>query len=150
MVAQRKRRWFWGLGLLALFGLTACGPITASTKLGAASEAIQAAQAKDVQAWKWACFDYYAALLYMKKAREEQGFSDFEAAADFAAKAVKHAKEATKLARIRRNSGYRLPTCAQQWEMATRAKYKTFYKKGVRLRDKIGWHNRIDEIQKKR
>ena len=149
MVEHMKRRWLWGITLLALLALAACGPISASTQIGAASEAIRAAQAKDVQAWKWACYNYYAALLYMKKAREEQGFSDFEAAAEFAKKAVKHAREATKLSRVRRNSGYSLPTCTQQWSMAKRSQYKSFFQKGERLRDKLGWNNRIEEIQKK-
>ena len=149
MLEHMNRLWLGGVALLALLALAACGPISASTKIGAAQESIRAAQAKDVQAWKWACYDYYAALMYMKKAREEQGFSDFEAAGNFAAKANKHAQKATKLSRIRRNSNYTLPTCSRQWSMAKSSKYKSFFKKGVRLRDKVGWNNRIEEVQKK-
>lgn len=112
-------------------------------------EALKAAEANDVEAWKWACFDYYAAVMYLKKAREEASFADFEMAADLAAKAAKHAKEATKLARIRRAQGYSLPTCDRAWAMSQKQAHQPFFRKGVPLRDKDPWSSRIEEIHKK-
>lgn len=149
MMVKQKQGWLW-VGLLCVVcSVMACGPIQSSTQIGDAMEAIKAAEAKDVEAWKWACFDYYAATLYLKKAREEAGFADFEAAATLAAKAARHAKEATKLARIRQAQGYRLPTCDSPWAMAQQARHQAFFRKGVLLRDKDSWSSRIEEIHKK-
>lgn len=135
--------------MLFLLSTLSCGPVQSNTKIGEATDALKAAQAKDVEAWKWSCFEYYAALLYLKKAREEAGFADFEAAANLAAKAAKLAKQATKNARVRRASGWGLPKCARQWTMAQRKKHKRFFKKGVSLRDKGAWSSRLEEIHKK-
>lgn len=43
-------------------------------------------------------FEYYSALEYLHKAREEVGYSDYEAAVDFARAARKHAWEARDIA----------------------------------------------------
>ncbi|TNE52084.1 MAG: hypothetical protein EP343_01415 [Deltaproteobacteria bacterium] len=149
MMAHTNRRWLWLWSFLFLVVTMSCGPVSSNTKIGEATDALKAAEAKDVEAWKWSCFEYYAALLYLKKAREEKGFADFEAAANLAAKAAKYAKLATKNARVRRARGWSLPKCAQQWTMAQRKKHKRFFKKGVSLRDKTPWSSRLEEIHKK-
>lgn len=149
MIARWKREWLWVLGVVVGCWGMACGPIQSSTKIGEAQSALTAAQAKDLKAWKWSCFEYYAALLYLKKAREEAAYADFEAAADFAAKATKYAKEAMQQARARRNSNYKLPTCARQRAMALRKPYRPLFKKARRLRDKEPWSYRLEEIHKK-
>lgn len=46
-------------------------------------------------------YEYYSALEYLRKAREEVGYSDYEAAVDFARKARKHAWEARDISMAR-------------------------------------------------
>ncbi len=43
-------------------------------------------------------YEYYSALEYLRKAREEVGFSDYEAAVEFAREARKFAKKARDIA----------------------------------------------------
>lgn len=82
--------------LLALPGvlcaLTACGPIQSTAYLLDADVALQAAATARAQ--QYAPYEYTAASLYLTKAREEAGYSDFEVAVDFAKKASKFANEA--------------------------------------------------------
>lgn len=53
---------------------------------------LQAARTADAS--KLAPFEFTAAEAYLHKAREEQGYADFEVSIDFAQKALKFAKEA--------------------------------------------------------
>ncbi len=85
--------------LLATFFLTACGPVQYTAKVLDATAAIESAHM--AKAWKLACFEYYASVRYLKKAMEEAGYSDFEAAALFAEKSWKYATLAQKLSRQR-------------------------------------------------
>ena len=43
-------------------------------------------------------YEYYSALEYLRKAREEVGFSDYEAAVDFAREARSFARKARDIA----------------------------------------------------
>ena len=76
---------------LSLFVLSqlGCGPITASTKIDEAKS--QVIKAASMGAPKYAPFEYQGALLYLEKAREEEGYAYYQ-------DAVKLAKEAFQLA----------------------------------------------------
>jgi hypothetical protein len=82
------------LGSLLVFalGLFGCGPVQSTAYLLDAEVQIEAA--RTAQADKYAPYEWTAANLYIHKAREEVGFSDFEVAVDFAQKASKYANEA--------------------------------------------------------
>lgn len=72
--------------------LTACGPVQSSAFLVDADVALEAA--RTARAEKYAPYEYTSAQLYLVKAREEVGYSDYEVAVDFARKASKFANEA--------------------------------------------------------
>jgi hypothetical protein len=83
------------LVLLAL-ALSSCGPIQSTAYLLDADVQIQAA--KTAGADKYAPYEWTAANLYLRKAREEVGYADFEVAVDFAQKASKYANDARERA----------------------------------------------------
>lgn len=87
------------IGIVSLSIATGCGPISYTAKVLDATAAIEVAHGS--KAWKLACFEYYSSIRYMKKAMEEAGFSDFEAAAILADKSWKYAKLARRLTRQR-------------------------------------------------
>ena len=76
--------------------VTGCGPVQSTAYLLDAEVAIQSA--KTAGADKYAPYEYTSATLYIHKAREEVGYSDFEVAVDFAQKAAKYANEAREKA----------------------------------------------------
>lgn len=79
--------------LLAAAGcLTACGPIQSTAFLLDADVQLEAARTAGAE--KYSPYEWTAAKLYLHKAREEVGYSDFEAAVDFAQKASKYANDA--------------------------------------------------------
>jgi hypothetical protein len=84
----------------SVFLLWGCGPVQYAATIMEASEAAENAKAS--KAWEWACYEYYAAETYMRKAVEEAGHSDFEAATLFASRAAKLAKAAKQLSEIRK------------------------------------------------
>src|SRR5689334_22505710 len=71
---------------------TGCGPVQSTAYLLDADINLQAA--KTAGAEKYAPYEWTAATLYLMKAREEVGTSDYEAAVSFAQKASKFANEA--------------------------------------------------------
>ncbi|MSP73757.1 MAG: hypothetical protein EXR76_16620 [Myxococcales bacterium] len=71
-------------------GLAACGPISSTLVLNDTATAIEGAGA--VGAEKWARFEYVSAVEYYRKAREEEAYSDFQAALDMAREAQKFAE----------------------------------------------------------
>lgn len=91
------RRWATGLSAVGslwvglLWG-SACGPVQSTSYLIDAEVALEAA--KTAQAERFAPYEWTAANLYYRKAREEVGYSDFEQAIDFAQKAGKYATQA--------------------------------------------------------
>ncbi len=89
-----------------------CGPVQYISSIMEASEAEQ--NAKTAKAWEWACFEYYAAQTYMRKAVEEAGHSDFEAAAQFAAQAATYAKAAKRLAEMRQTQQKKPPVVCER------------------------------------
>jgi len=69
--------------LLLIFSLLAgCGPLGAHSAIAKAHIAFEAANA--VEAEKFAVYEYRSAALYLRKAKEEEGFSSFQEAMDFA------------------------------------------------------------------
>jgi hypothetical protein len=83
------------LAALAL-ALGACGPIQSTAYLLDADVALESARTAGAD--KLAPYEFTAAHLYLLKAREEVGYSDFDVAVDFAKKAARFAKEAREKA----------------------------------------------------
>jgi hypothetical protein len=85
-------RLFVFLSLAAL----ACGPVQSTAFLLDADVQLEAA--RTAQADKLAPYEWTAANLYLHKAREEVGYSDFEQAVSYAQKAAKFATAARDVA----------------------------------------------------
>jgi len=85
------------LALLVLLGVAAgCGPVQSTAYLIDADIALEAARTADAETY--APYEFTAARLYLLKAREEVGYSDYDVALDFAKKASKYANEAKQKA----------------------------------------------------
>jgi hypothetical protein len=81
------------LGLFAASAaLLGCGPVQSTAYLLDADVQIQAARTAGAE--RYAPYEWTAANLYLRKAREEVGYSDFQAGVDFAEKASKFANDA--------------------------------------------------------
>jgi hypothetical protein len=79
--------------LVAVAGaLAACGPVKSTANILDAEVQIQAARTAGAD--KLAPYEWTAANLYLAKAREEVGYSDYQAGVDFAVKASRFANEA--------------------------------------------------------
>ena len=84
--------------LLALPVMAACSPISATRAISRADESIQAAVAIGADA---KCpYEYNAAVISLDFARDCEGMAEFEAATDFATKALKLADDAKKKAAL--------------------------------------------------
>ncbi|MEE2780077.1 MAG: hypothetical protein VYE15_06120, partial [Myxococcota bacterium] len=57
----------WLVTLVALLVVTGCGPVTASSAVTEAAEAIK--QAEEVNAHRFAAFSYWSAVNYLEKAK---------------------------------------------------------------------------------
>ena len=73
-----------------------CGPITAASKISDAREQLQ--KAEELEAPKYAPFEYQGAFLYLEKAREEEGYSYYQDAVALARKAFALALESQRKA----------------------------------------------------
>ncbi|ADO73704.1 DUF4398 domain-containing protein [Stigmatella aurantiaca] len=83
--------------LVAVAGaLAGCGPVRTTANLLDAEVQIQAARTAGAE--KEAPYEWTLANLYLYKAREEVGYSDYQAGVDFAVKASKYANEAREKA----------------------------------------------------
>ena len=83
----------WLFSPILVFALTlGCGPITSMGVIKDARTAITSA--KIAGAEKGAPYEYFSAVEHLHKAREEQGYSDYQAAIDLAQKAIKFADTA--------------------------------------------------------
>jgi hypothetical protein len=80
-----------------LVAVTGCGPVQYFSQVtqNAASEV---AAAKTAGADRLAPYEYTTAVLYLHKAREEAGYSDYQAAIRFGKKAELMAKKARRMA----------------------------------------------------
>jgi len=82
-----------GLALLA----PGCGPIEYLNQITRkASQAV--AEAKKADAERWAPYEYWGAIEYLHKAREEGGYADYQAAIKLGKKAADLAQQARTLA----------------------------------------------------
>ena len=84
------------LVLTSFVALAACGPVQSTAYLIDADVQLEAA--RTAQADKFAPYEWTSANLYLHKAREEVGYSDFEQAVTYAQKAAKFASSARDLA----------------------------------------------------
>ena len=85
--------------VLALFALAAaagCGPIQSTPALVEADIEVEAARAAGAAAA--APYEFTSAEAYLRKAREEGGYAQYQAATDFALRARELAKEAREKA----------------------------------------------------
>lgn len=82
--------------LMVLAALMACGPIRSTKGLVDADVELEAARAAGAE--KTAVYEYTSAEAYLHEARVQSGQAQFEAAEDFADKAIKFAQEAKKKA----------------------------------------------------
>ena len=90
------------LALVAAAGaLAGCGPLRSTAHLLDADVQIQAARTAGAE--KLAPYEWTAANLYILKAREEVGYSDFQAGVDFAEKASRFAAQARERAMANAN-----------------------------------------------
>jgi hypothetical protein len=80
----------------AAAALSGCGPVQSTAYLLDAEVALESA--KTAGADRYAPYEFTSAQLYIHKAREEVGYSDFEVGVTFAQKAAKFASEAREKA----------------------------------------------------
>lgn len=73
-------------------GLLACGPVQSTAYLLDAEIQLQAARTAGAESL--APYEWTSANLYLEKAREEVGYSDYEVAVRFAEKAARSAADA--------------------------------------------------------
>ena len=89
----RQVAWASGGAFAALcVSATACGPTQSTALIMDADVQLQAATTAEAEAL--APYEWTAARQYLHKAREEQGYADYEVAIDFAEKARKYARDA--------------------------------------------------------
>ena len=94
------------IGLLlsaALLMTTGCGPIVSGVRILKADIALSEAQTAGAE--ESAVYEYTAAQVYLDKAREEHGYSDFWGARVYATKALKFARKAKKRAEVETRVG---------------------------------------------
>ena len=95
--------------------LNACGPLSAHTAIAKAHISLEAA--KGAQADQYAIYEFKRAQLYLWKAREEEGFSSFQDAINFAKRSIKFAEEARSRALTRKRVRARTPIELQRERM---------------------------------
>ncbi len=80
------------LMLVFAAGSVACGPVQSTSRLSEAEVALE--RARVTEADLYAPYEYYSARFYLYKAKEEWGYSDFEASYDYATEAKRAAEAA--------------------------------------------------------
>lgn len=111
-LSRGGRRGVLGLALVGLAAawLVGCGPTQSTIQINEAEVAFEKARLNDAQTK--APYEFYSAQEYLYKAKEEWGYSDFEASLDYATLARKFAEEATKKSKgkaLEENPGDKLP-----------------------------------------
>lgn len=108
MPSTHQRRSLFATLLIALtIALAACGPVRSTAQISDAEAALE--RARVVEAHTKAPFEYYSAKEYLRKAREEWGYSDFEAAKDYADEATRRAVDARNKAKENPYTGSPVP-----------------------------------------
>ena len=103
---RRSRGNLW-LGVLFVT-VGACGPVQYITQVSQTASG-ELAAAKAANADKYAPYEYTAAVEYLHKAREEEGYADHEAAVHFGKMAADLASKAREIALAQAASGAPLP-----------------------------------------
>lgn len=86
-----------GMALLCIgVGLIGCGPISATHAVAEATVAVEAANG--VESKRYAAYEFTLAYEYLRKAREEEGYADYQAAINLANAARKFAEDAKERA----------------------------------------------------
>lgn len=80
-------------GLTLALGLLACGPVESTAVILEAD--VELESARIAQAPSYAPYEYVSAEAYLWKARELQGFADYQMAIAYANKSLERAKAAT-------------------------------------------------------
>jgi hypothetical protein len=89
----------FGIGLiLPLLAASACGPVESTSVILDAEGACRAAEVEHAANVPEAAYYYHSAVQYLEKAKEEQGYADFEIAIDYGNKAKKLAEKARAIA----------------------------------------------------
>ena len=86
----------WAVVVAAVLCVAACGPIQASSTVGDAEEAIEAAQ--EAEALQYAQYEYWMAIFYLDKAKRVEGRAEYSAAENFAEESAKFAAAAVEVA----------------------------------------------------
>ena len=93
MIPTRLRRLPLALAFLVL---PACGPVQSTAQLLDADAQLRAA--REAGAEEHAPYEWTAATLYLQKAREEVGYSEYDVALQYARKSARFAVEAREKA----------------------------------------------------
>ncbi len=96
MITGQQMRIVVVLSALELIAFSGCGPVLSVSGIANAQRYIDLARQR--QAEQWAPYEYQLAIQYWKKAKEEQGYSQYEASVKFANKAELFARRAQKRA----------------------------------------------------
>jgi hypothetical protein len=79
-----------------VMGTSGCGPISSTHAIAEATVAVEAATGVDAK--RYAAYEFTLAYEYLRKAREEEGYADYQAAINLANAARKFAEEAKERA----------------------------------------------------
>ena len=93
----------FGALLILLGAVSGCGPVQSTAYLLDAEVQIEAARTAGAD--KLAPFEWTASNLYIHKAREEVGYSNYETGVEFAQKASRFAREARSKAMAASSKG---------------------------------------------
>jgi hypothetical protein len=88
--------------LTLLYSLSACGPVIATSNIVSADAALE--EARLLNAQRFAPYWYHSAELFLKKARELDGHSEYQFASEFAGLALVRATKALDITRRRMHS----------------------------------------------
>lgn len=118
------RRPLWiGTLLCACVALAACGPVSSTSQISEAEASLEAARIAN--AHQRAPYEYYTAKSYLYKAKEEWGYSDFEASKDYAARAERAARSALSKSSENPYEGSPVPAAKLNEARLKRAKGRT-------------------------
>ncbi|NOZ86832.1 MAG: hypothetical protein GXP49_11275 [Deltaproteobacteria bacterium] len=84
--------------LIVLISAFGCGPVESTSVILDAEAACAKAEIEHADKVQGAAYYYFAAEQYLDKAKEEQGYSDFEIAIDYGRRAKKLADKARSIA----------------------------------------------------
>lgn len=90
-IVRNQIAWL-SLSISAITLASGCGPISAHSAIAKAHIAIEAAEGARAQ--DNAIFEYHSALLYLDKAKREEGLSSFQSAVDLARASRRYADQA--------------------------------------------------------